>query len=198
LNISHNPKGPILLLPGSRKLAIKKIFPILLKVFREILKQEHERMAVVVYPDEVILTILRRILNKKFPKLLDRVTFIADGESIEASAAIMSSGTMSLKCCLAGIPGAIVYKTHPLTYAMGKVLVKVKFLGIANILLNRCVWHEFLQSRLRPKSVAKHILQCLQNEKIQHSFKNAAMELKEILSVGKETSAAQWLLSALK
>ncbi|MDR1401455.1 MAG: lipid-A-disaccharide synthase [Puniceicoccales bacterium] len=198
LNISHNSRGPILLLPGSRKSAVIRIFPALLKVFREVLKQDGERMAVVVYPDETVLATLRKILNKKFSKLLDRVTFIADGESIEAAAAIMSSGTMSLKCCLAGIPGAIVYKTHPLTYTIGKILVKVKFLGIANILLNRCIWHEFLQSRLRPKSVAKHILQCLQNERLQHSFQNAAAELREILSVGSDTSAAQWILSAIK
>jgi lipid-A-disaccharide synthase len=198
LNIYHNPRGPLLLLPGSRKSAVGKIFPMLLKILREVLKQDNERMAVVVYPDETILAILRKILNRKFPKLLAKVTFIADGESVEASSTIMSSGTMSLKCCLAGIPGVIVYKTHPLTYAIGKILVKVKFLGIANILLNRCVWHEFLQSRLRPKSVAKHILQCLQNEKLQHSFKSAAVELKEVLSIGNDTSPAKWILSAIK
>jgi lipid-A-disaccharide synthase len=198
LNIFYNADGPILLLPGSRKSAVAKIFPMLLKSFREILKEDLERMAIVVYPDEQILAILRKILNKKFPKLLDKVTFIADGESVEASAAIMSSGTMSLRCCLAGIPGAIVYKTHPLTFIAGKILVKIKFLGMANILLNRCVWHEFLQAQLRPKSVAKYILQCIGSEKIKRSFEAASAELRKILSAGIDVSAAQWLLLSLQ
>jgi lipid-A-disaccharide synthase len=137
-------------------------------------------------------------LNKRFPKLLSKITFLADGESIEASAAIMSSGTMSLKCCLGEIPGAIVYKTHPITYIIGKTLVKVKYLGIANVLLKRCVWREFIQSHLKPKSVAKYILQCLNNKEIQHSFKTVSTDLRDLLSADKDTSVAQWVVSAIE
>ncbi|MDR2737756.1 MAG: lipid-A-disaccharide synthase [Puniceicoccales bacterium] len=197
LNVSYNPDGPILLLPGSRRPAVRTIFPVLLSIFREILRNDMERMAIVAYPDEAILAILRRILNKKFSKLLNKVTFIPDGENMETSAAIMSSGTMSLRCCLAGIPGAIVYKTHPLTYAVGKVLTKVKFLGIANVLLGRCAWKEFLQSRLKVRTVAKYITNCLENSDMIDSFEAASLELKKILSVSRDMSAAEWMLSAI-
>jgi lipid-A-disaccharide synthase len=197
-NISHNQNGPILLLPGSRISAIRRIFPALLKSFQELLKVDGNRMAVVVYPDESALAFLRKILNKKFPKLVNCVTFIADGESVEACAAIMSSGTMSLRCCLAGIPGAIVYKVHPLTYSIGRTMVNIKFFGIANILLDRCVWREFLQSQLHPKAVAGYILQCLKSEKIRNSFTDASNELRNVLSVNEDTSAAKWILSSLK
>jgi lipid-A-disaccharide synthase len=197
LNVFHNPDGPILLLPGSRKTAVKRIFPSLMESFDEITRVDPRRMAVVVYPDETILAILRKILHKKFPNLVSRVTFVEDGNGVEAGAAIMSSGTMSLRCCLAGIPGAIVYRTHPLTYAVGRMLVRLKFLGIANILLNRCVWHEFLQSRLRPRPVAKYILQCLDNEKKVSTFAKAAEELREILATDGDVTAADWVLSAL-
>jgi lipid-A-disaccharide synthase len=198
LNVTYNPKGPILLLPGSRDPAVRKIFPVLLASFNEILKHRKECTAIVVYPDEMILTILRKILNKKFSKLLDRITFVADGSNIETCVAIMSSGTMSLKCCLGGIPGAIVYKTHPLTYAIGKMLVNVKHLGIANILLNRCEWQEFIQFQLKPKSVAKHILRYVDDEGLQHPLQKVSAELKKILSAGKDMTVAQWLLSAME
>jgi lipid-A-disaccharide synthase len=196
-DIFYNSDGPVLLLPGSRVLSVRALFPIMLRSFREILKQDPARMAVAVYPDETILAELRKCLCKKFPELSHKLTFVPNGERIEASAAIMSSGTMSLKCCLAGIPGAIVYKTHPFTYMLGKFLVQVKFIGIANILLDKCVWREFLQSRLRPKSVAKHILQCLNNEKVQSMFKSASQQLRDVLSTNRDVSAAQWLLSAI-
>jgi lipid-A-disaccharide synthase len=198
LNVLHNGDGPILLLPGSRKPTVSVIFPMLLKSFREILRRDKDRMAIVAYPDEMILAILRKILNKKFPKLLNKVTFVPDSESMETSAAIMTSGTMSLRCCLAGIPGAIVYKTHPLTYAIGKMLVKIKFLGIANVLLGRCVWKEFLQSQFKPRAVAKYILQCLSGEIAASSFEGASSELRKVLSVGRDTSVAEWILSSIE
>ena len=47
----------------------------------------------------------------------------------------MSSGTMSLSCAWAGIPGVIGYRAHPLTYLIGRFLVKVPHLGMANLLL---------------------------------------------------------------
>lgn len=197
-DIIYKQNGPILLSPGSRKSAIKAIFPMLLESFSEILKHHPEKMAVVVYPNEEILNILRKILNKHFSNISGNVTFVSDGIQIGASAAIMSSGTMSLKCCLAGIPGAIVYKTHPLTYAIGKAVVKIKFLGMANILLGKGVWREFLQSRFRPKSVAKYIIQCTHNEKSISAFETAAQELKQKLSRAIDMSVVDWIITAMQ
>ena len=196
-NVVYNPDGPVLLLPGSRISAIKKIYPMLLKIFAEVAKVDKDRMAVVVYPNEEILVFLRKVLSKHFRDLQSKVVFISDGEGVEASAAIMSSGTMSLKCCLSGIPGAIVYRSNYFTYMMGKLLVRIKWLGLANILLKKCIWREFLQSRLRPKGVARYILQCLNNEKLQHEFREAAVELKSVLSVKKDATVCDWLSRAI-
>ena len=162
-NITYGKHDPILLCPGSRKGAIKKIFPALLKSMSFILKNIPDTMAVVPYPDDKTLHFLRKLLLKDFREISKNVTFIHSSSDISASAAVMSSGTMSLKCCLAGIPGAIVYKTHPLTYLIGRALINVKYLGIANILLQKNIWKEFLQTRCRPALIARFIIQCLEN-----------------------------------
>ena len=67
------------------------------------------------------------------------------GAPITAKAAMMSSGTMSLACSLEGIPGAIVYKANPFTYLVGRAVVKIGYLSIANILLDMPAWREFIQ-----------------------------------------------------
>ena len=105
---------------------------------------------------------------------------------------------MSLKCCLAGIPGAIVYKTHPLTYLIGRILVNVKYLGIANILLQKNIWKEFLQTRCKPALISKFIIQCLENEKLITMFQNASDDLKKILSQTAKMTACDWALSAMQ
>ena len=66
----------------------------------------------------------------------------------------MSSGTMSLRCALSGIPGVIVYRTHPITYILGKMLIKVPHLGMANLLLpSDPPYEEFIQGRAQPKLI---------------------------------------------
>jgi lipid-A-disaccharide synthase len=197
-NITYGKHDPILLCPGSRKGAIKKIFPALLKSMCYILKNMPNTMAVIPYPDNKILCLLRKILFKDFREISKNVTFVHSSSKISASAAVMSSGTMSLKCCLVGIPGAIVYKTHPLTYLIGKALVNVKYLGIANILLQKNIWKEFLQTRCRPVLIAKFIIQCLENEKLITMFQNASDDLKKILSQTAKMTACDWALSVIQ
>lgn len=195
--ITFDQDGPILLLPGSREKPIKVIFPLLLKSFREILKKMPHKMAIVVYPHPEKLVLLRKILNRKFSDLTSNVTFIPDGEPVVASAAMMSSGTMSLKCCLAGVPGAIVYKTSWMSYCLGRMFVSSPFIGIGNVLLSRGVWKEFIQGRFRPKSVAKYILQCRADYMVQ-LFHQAADELKQLLSSCVESSVEDWVMTGQK
>ena len=197
-NITYGKHDPILLCPGSRKGAIKKIFPELLESMSFILKNIPDTMAVVPYPDDKTLHFLRKLLLKDFREISKNVTFLHSSSKISASVAVMSSGTMSLKCCLAGIPGAIVYKTHPLTYLIGRILVNVKYLGIANILLQKNIWKEFLQTRCRPALIAKFIIQCLENEKLITMFKDASDDLKKILSQTAKMTACDWALSAMQ
>ncbi len=196
--VSYSPTAPILLLPGSRIAAIKKIFPEMLKCFREFSKLESTKMATVMYINNNALTIMRRILNKKFTDLKGKISFIADERKVAACAAIMSSGTMSLKCCLASIPGAILYKSKISTFLVGKYLLKLKQLGIANILLKKVAWPEFIQNNIKPQIVAQYIQQCINSAEIKNSTKNNANELRNIVFSQPEVSPVDWLINGMK
>lgn len=196
--VSYSPEGPILILPGSRISAIKKILPEMLKCFSVFSKKEPSRMATIMYANEKTLSTMRKILNGKFKKLTDKISFISDGKKVETSAALMSSGTMSLKCCLAGIPGIILYKSNLSTFIIGKYILKLKQLGIANILLHKNAWPEFIQRNINPVVIAKYIEQCLDNPKIQQESFNNAEKLKEIISQSPDIGPENWLLSWMK
>jgi len=127
--VSYDPAGPVLLLPGSRRQAVARIFPALLDGYLWYRNDGGDREAVVIYPDEEVRAVLARTAVAPF-------RLVAAGEAVGAAAVLTSSGTMSMRCALAGIPGAIAYRTNPLTYFMARRLVKVPFIGIANLLLN--------------------------------------------------------------
>ncbi|MDR1255856.1 MAG: lipid-A-disaccharide synthase [Puniceicoccales bacterium] len=195
--VSYKEDGPVLLLPGSRESAIKRIFPAMLACFHHFSLQEPARMATILYASDKTLAAMRKILNKKFQHLVNKVSFIADGKHVEASVALMSSGTMSLKCCLAAIPGAILYKANCLTFAIAKRLVKLKHIGIANILLERGAWPEFIQGAIKPKIVAKYLLECVGDGDIASQHKDDAEKLKAIINGKPEIAPEKWLYGAL-
>ena len=65
----------------------------------------------------------------------------------------VASGTATLEAALLGTPHALVYRTSALTYFLAKQFVKVKFIGLPNLLLGREVVPELIQEALKPSSL---------------------------------------------
>jgi lipid-A-disaccharide synthase len=85
-----------------------------------------------------------------------------------AQAAMMASGTATLEAAYFGLPYCIVYKVAWLTWEVGRRLVEVDHLGIANILSQREVVREFLQQEARPAAIAEEMLRLLDD----HAYTN--------------------------
>jgi lipid-A-disaccharide synthase len=189
--VAYDPNGPILLLPGSRKQAVGRIFPALLAGFEEFARRRPGARAVVLYPSESILSVLRAANPPA------NVTLCPTGEPVAAAAVLTSSGTMSMHCALAGIPGAIAYKANTLTYLLGKMLVKIEYLGIANLLLEEPMYPEFLQWAATPAALAAQLEACVgDRDRRAHTAAQAA-RLHALLSVPANGTAADWLAREL-
>lgn len=179
----------ILLLAGSRLAAVSRIFPKMLQTLRLL----PEVRAAAPYPTEEILAVMKAEAAR-FPDVAGRVRFVGNRTGrIGARAVMMSSGTMSLACCLAGIPGLIVYVANPFTYFVGRMLVKVKYLGIANILLDRPAWPEFIQFAASAQKMAERMRACLSGPECAERAARDAGELKRILHSPPKMSAGEWL-----
>lgn len=188
--------GPVLLLAGSRRAAVGRIAPVLLEGFAAHLRQRPEARAVMIFPNDTIRRILEAELARR-PAVRERVRLEANDAAVAASAVLTSSGTMSLVCALAGIPGAIAYRANPLTYRMGRWLVKIPYLGIANILLEEPMYPEFIQDAASPAVLAAELADCLDNpERIARTHRLAG-ELHNLLSRPREADAAHWLAEEL-
>ena len=194
--LHYNASGPLLLLPGSRKTPVQRIYPILLKTYALLRKQGFSLPAMTLYPNEEIKTELTQWLNQAQFKFLP-VSLIPNETAINASGTLMSSGTMSLSCALAGIPGAIVYRTHPITYFLGKLFVKVPYLGIANLLLNKELYPEFIQSKAKPELIAQYWLKYQEEPLAFSNFQQGQNKLIQLLTQNILSSPGKWLESSL-
>jgi lipid-A-disaccharide synthase len=174
--LRYDPEGPVLLLPGSRKQAVSRIFPLMLDAILSYRASGGTRRCVCLYPEDSIRLILEDIIGQKH---IDSglVSLRPAEQGTTASVVLTSSGTMSLNCALAGLPGAIVYRAHPFTTWLGRRLVSVEWLGIANLVLGRCLYKEYIQEQAKPELLADVVSRTLADPEARQPFAIGAAEI---------------------
>jgi len=189
--VAFDPAGPVLLLPGSRRQVVVRIFPLLLEAYRQ---SGTVRPAVVLYPGEEILG----VLQAASPPANVALQRTGGGTgAVRAAAVLTASGTMSMHCALAGIPGALTYRTDALTYALGRLLVNVEFIGIANLLLGEAMYPEFIQGAATPAALAAQLRAALEQPGRLARTREQAARLRALLAQPARGTAADWLARQL-
>jgi len=102
-----------------------------------------------------------------------------------------------MHCALAAIPGAIAYRANPMTYVLGRMLVRVEYLGIANLLLSEPMYPEYIQNAATPAALAKELRLAVEEPQRQAKTAEQAKRLRALLTVPAKGTAADWMLRQL-
>ncbi|MCZ6672762.1 MAG: lipid-A-disaccharide synthase [Verrucomicrobia bacterium] len=188
----YNRDGKILLLGGSRVSNVRRVLPVLLESYKWYLNEYESREALVIYPSKTILAEIEQVLDR-FPEISDHIEKVGNEGRIEASAVLTTSGTMSLRCGLAGIPGRIVHAIHIFSYILGRLMVNIPFIGIANLLLNKPYYPEFTQYKAKPAVLAKELNRCLTDEANIATTQKDCEELKHVLQGESPETPWNWV-----
>jgi lipid-A-disaccharide synthase len=198
-SLRYDENGPVLLLPGSRPKPVRKIFPALIEAFALFREHYPQKRALVLHTGGEVHAELYRLCAEYGAEArgID-LRPVSEGPAT-GCAALVSSGTMSLSVALAGIPGAVVYRANPLTWVVGRRIVArgVERLGIANIILKRNAWPEFLQSACEPALLAARLRECVEQKAPREQALRDAAELTKILSTKAGAAPAEWVNSFL-
>ena len=97
------------------------------------------------------------------------------------NAVLCVSGTVTLQLALTGTPMAILYKIAPLSYAIGKHLVKVEHVGLTNIIAGREIVREFIQDAASPDAMQDEIIRLLDDDVYTNQMRNNLQEVKLLL-----------------
>lgn len=169
-----NPSEPIenrvALLPGSRKQEVEKMLPVMLKVAEKrpdldfILAAHHKDMiAGFVLPENV--------------HIATKSTF----DTLRSSqAALVTSGTANLETALLGIPQVVCYKANPVSYFIGKRVVKINYISPVNLIMDKLVIKELIQNELNPVNL-EHELNRLLDVSVANSIRKDYKQLADIL-----------------
>ena len=101
---------------------------------------------------------------------------------MQAKAALVTSGTATLETALFGVPEVVCYKGSFLSYEIGKRLVKVKYISLVNLIMDKPVVRELIQHDMNVKNLEHELRQLLTNEKRIDEMRKDYTELKNKLS----------------
>lgn len=188
----------VAILPGSRRQEIQRMLPIFLKAAEQI----RYRLKSIKFLLPVAKPSLWSEINR-FKTQLDALNVqLLEGQSHQAlsacDAVLVTSGTASLEAMLHQRPGVVAYRMNPLTYQLAKRLVKVRYIGLPNILAGRMVMSEFVQSQATPDRLSAAILSLLENPERELETKLAYSALHQQLKRDASEQVAKAVLKLLE
>ncbi len=175
--------GIIALLPGSRQQEILKKLPIMLAVARHFPEYQFIVAKAPGLDDSFYTELLApyknvsSVVNKTYDLL------------VHAKAALVTSGTATLETALFAVPQVICYKGSEFSYQIAKRLIKIKFIGLVNLIMDKPVVTELIQDALTIENLKTELNLLLTNNIKQRQIKADYESLKTLLSKGGHASA---------
>jgi lipid-A-disaccharide synthase len=178
-----NPRQPIVaLLPGSRPKEIRFILPPLCEAAALIREKKPDAQFILPMASGLDRRVLEDVIQSRPISIVTNDTYNAIRY---ARAAIVASGTATLETALLGTPEVIVYRISRASWQVGKLLLRVRFYGIVNIILGEEVVPELFQERMTPEEVSNTTLRLMDDVWIQSRIRGKYEQLRRQLGSGK-------------
>ncbi len=172
----------VALLPGSRRGEIRRHAPIMLEAARRIKEEFASASFLLPLLREEDLLYLDAGTRAMKDELSVKVVTGATWDCLNAAdLAIAASGTVTLEAAIIGTPVIVTYKVSPLTYHLGKRLIKVKFASLVNLIAGREVVPELLQHRATPEEIAAQAISLLESEAALADMRSSLARLRKEL-----------------
>jgi len=179
----YSSKEIVALLPGSRKQEILKKLPVMVEVSKAFPSYQFVVAKAPGLDDNFYSSILSSYNN------VSAVTGKTYDLLMQAKAALVTSGTATLETALFGVPEVVCYKGSFLSYEIGKRLVKVKYISLVNLIMDKLVVKELIQHDMNVKNLEHELQELLTNEKRIAQLKKDYADLWQKLSEQGNASA---------
>jgi len=174
MNIPEDAKV-IALFPGSRKREVNMHLPIILETAQKIYREDQSFFFIV----SCAPTIERKLIESYVENIKIPLKISAQSAANILSisyAGIAVSGTIALEAAIAQKPMVIIYKLNWLSYFMVKPLVRIRYVSLPNLILNKPVYPELLQENLTPQNLLRTFMEILREDR----YNNIIHELKKV------------------
>jgi len=171
------------LFPGSRNSEIERLLPLMLETARQMCQAKPELRFVVPVAAALDFDAIKRQCDQSQLDIVLTRNDIYD-LIICCDAIISCSGTVTLEIALLGVPMCIVYKMSSLTYAIMSRLITIPHVGLVNIVADKPVVREFLQSDATADNISREMLKIIDDRNYRQRIKKDLLIVRENLGEG--------------
>ena len=174
----HSLSGlPIIaILPGSRKQEIETILPLMISVIDNFPEYQFIIAAAPSQP----LSFYNELIGNKNLSIISDETYELLSHS---EAALVTSGTATLETALLNIPEVVCYKGGMISYLIARMLVKIKFISLVNLIMDKEVVKELIQNNLTTDSITEELRKII-DPQVRIKIFDDYTKLNQILSTG--------------
>ena len=173
----------VALLPGSRRREIKKNLPVMLEACG-LLRQRFPSLRFEIAAASKDLAAEIQAHTDPIGDVIRVTEDRAAAAMQEAWVGIVASGSATLEAAWFGLPFVLVYKVSWLTYVAGRMVIKVDYLGMPNVIAGRAVIPEFIQNEATPTAIAGEVARLLKDEAARREMMVAFNSIVEALGEG--------------
>jgi lipid-A-disaccharide synthase len=176
-----DPAKPILgLLPGSRSQELERLLPVLLDTAHLLHQEVPDLQFVIPLAPGLTRTRVSRWMNNAWVPVK-----LAEGQTYDvmnlSDLLITASGTATLEAALLAKPMVIIYKVSSLSYWIGRALVRVKHIGLVNLVAGKVIAPELIQKEASPERIAQEALRILNDADLQKGMTEAMIQVRRNL-----------------
>lgn len=176
-------KPVVAILPGSRRQEIKVKLPVMLEVSKQFAGYQFI-VAMAPGTDEAFY----QPFISPYPNVSCVGGLTYDLLKV-ARAAMVTSGTATLETALFGVPEVVCYKGNPVSYAIAKRLITIKYISLVNLIMDKLVVKELIQDQMNARALTAELTQLLESPERRAQLSLDYAALKAMLSAGGHASA---------
>jgi len=169
-----NEKPIVALLPGSRKQEIGRMLHVMLSVQNDFADVQF----VIAGAPSIPESFYSSLINSEKVKLVFNQTYDL---LMNSTAALVTSGTATLETALFNVPEVVCYKGSNISYLIAKNLIKVKYISLVNLIMDKKIVTELIQGDLNKENIKKNLSEILNNkivaEQIKSDYANLTVKL---------------------
>ena len=183
------------LFPGSRVAEVKMLLPVLLQTATQLVKRDPKTQFILAQASSIDDRLLRDLLRESPVPVL-----VVKDQASEAMAVsdllLVASGTATLQAAVVGTPMILLYKTTLSTYWVARMWIRVKWIGLVNLVAGRTVVPELIQDEATVERLTKEACRLLNDRQAYDEMKNGLRQVRESLGrPGASDRAAEVVLA---
>ena len=178
----------IAFLPGSRTQEVKSSIPFIL----QLAQTRTDWQILVTAVDNLDQEIYKPLLDQENIRVVTNQTY----EALKISdAAVVTSGTATLETALLEIPQVVCYKANPISYAIGKRLIQIKFISLINLIMDKAVVKELIQQEYNISNILDELNRIFDDKAYQEKMLSGYKEVKQLLGTESASQNAANLIA---